>query len=75
MKNRFNQVKTYVKDHAPEIITAAGVIAIAIMTRNALKDASEFKSSQNHIIGVLNGSGKPFTFYPGVGTFSPVEQG
>ncbi len=75
MKNQIAQAKVYVKEHAPELITAASVVTLVVLTRTAQKDALELRRDAIHMVGEMNRLGEPFTYYPGLGVCTtPIKK-
>ncbi len=67
--NRITRSKNYMKDHAPELITAtASVGGLAVMLRYLDSVNSNIRLAQAAIPLMIE-EGRPFTYYPGVGLF------
>lgn len=76
MHDRIVKVKEYVKDRAPEIITATAavtLVGLALLTRANVRSlnnarARDIRAMQLALPEMIK-SGRSFTFYPEIGAF------
>ncbi len=69
MNNRITRAQNYVKDHAPELVTAAAsVTVLVVMLRNIDSVNRNIRTAQAAIPLMIE-DGRPFTYYPSVGLF------
>jgi hypothetical protein len=76
MKDRITKAKEYMKEHAPQIITATAAVVLVGLTLKTRKDVRVYLTSMNEnrlemqwAIPEMIKTERPFTYYPGIGAF------
>lgn len=69
MKNRLAKVGSYVKDHAPELITATAAVVLTAFVIKTISHEHEQRWIMQRAISAMREDGRPFTYYPGIGVY------
>jgi hypothetical protein len=69
--------RKYLKENAPQIITAAAAVSAVVILYKTRQDSLSWMSDirtqaadTRYVIGKLNSIDHPFTYYPGIGVYS-----
>ena len=67
--HRIQRTKQYLKDRAPEIVTAVASVSTLIVVVRYLNSVNSNLELAQKAIPIMIDSGKPFNYYPGVGLY------